>query len=456
MAKTKSVFVCQNCGSESPKWIGKCYSCGEWNTYVEELAVTGKSKDKIRSLGGEPLRQKPVPVSSVTVDQVPRINTGIDELNRVLGGGMVPGSLVLLGGEPGIGKSTLVLQMAMKLTQHTILYVSGEESAQQIKLRANRLGDETGDHCYIVSETSLERILTHIENVKPGLVVIDSVQTLEREGIESAPGSVSQIRECTAVVLRIAKEQNIPVLLIGHINKEGHLAGPKVLEHMVDVVLQFEGDRHYMYRILRSVKNRFGSTSEIGIFEMQSYGLREVTNPSEMLLAHHDEEMSGIAIAAGMEGIRPFLIEVQALASTAAYGTPQRSSTGFDLRRLNMLLAVLEKRAGFKLAAKDVFLNIAGGLKVSDPGIDLSVVSAVLSSNTDLNVPGRICLTGEVGLSGEIRPVTRIEQRVSEAQKLGFETIIVPRYNRGVNFDAFEIKVVQAGKIEEAFRYLFS
>ncbi len=455
MAKTKSVFVCQNCGSESPKWIGKCYACGEWNTYVEELAVTGKSKETLRSLGGGQVRQKPVPVSSVTVDRVPRIDTGINEFNRVLGGGIVPGTLILLGGEPGIGKSTLVLQMAMKLTQHTVLYISGEESPQQIKLRANRLGDEEGDHCYIVSETSLERILTHIENVKPGLVVIDSVQTLEREGVESAPGSVSQIRECTAVVLRIAKEQNLPVLLIGHINKEGHLAGPKVLEHMVDVVLQFEGDRHYMYRILRSVKNRFGSTSEIGIFEMQSYGLREVTNPSEMLLAHHDEEMSGIAIAAALEGIRPFLIEVQALASTAAYGTPQRSSTGFDLRRLNMLLAVLEKRAGFKLAAKDVFLNIAGGLKVSDPAIDLAVVSAVLSSNTDLNIPKQVCVTGEVGLSGEIRPVTRIEQRISEAQKLGFKTIVVPRYNRGVNFDAFNIKIIQAGKIEEAFRFLF-
>ncbi|WP_462318357.1 DNA repair protein RadA [Marinilabilia sp.] len=456
MAKTKTVFVCQNCGAESPKWVGKCYACGEWNTYVEEVAITGKTKDKrlTLSLGSE--KQKPQSVSSVKVSDVPRINTEIEEFNRVLGGGMVPGSLVLLGGEPGIGKSTLVLQMAMQLTSRKILYVSGEESPQQIKLRADRLSNLNGEHCLLVGETSLEQILVHIENENPGFVVIDSIQTMERETIDSAPGSVSQIRECTAAVLKVAKEKNIPVLLIGHINKEGSLAGPKVLEHIVDVVLQFEGDRHYMYRILRSVKNRFGSTSEIGIFEMQSDGLREVSNPSEMLMAHHEEEMSGIAIAAALEGIRPFMIEVQALASTAAYGTPQRSSTGFDLRRLNMLLAVLEKRAGFKLAAKDVFLNIAGGLKVSDPAIDLAVVAAILSSNTDLNVPGDVCLTGEVGLSGEIRPVTRIEQRVSEAEKLGFKSIIVPKYNRGINFDDYNIKVVQASKIEEAFRFLFA
>ncbi|PWE00257.1 DNA repair protein RadA [Marinilabilia rubra] len=456
MAKTKTVFVCQNCGAESPKWVGKCYACGEWNTYVEEVAITGKTKDKrlTLSLGSE--KQKPQTVSSVKVSDIPRIDTRVGELNRVLGGGIVPGSLVLLGGEPGIGKSTLVLQMAMKLTSQKILYISGEESPQQIKLRADRLSDLDGEHCLLVGETSLEQILVHIENENPGFVVIDSIQTMEREAIESAPGSVSQIRECTAAVLKVAKEKNIPVLLIGHINKEGNLAGPKVLEHIVDVVLQFEGDRHYMYRILRSIKNRFGSTSEIGIFEMQSDGLREVSNPSEMLMAHHEEEMSGIAIAATMEGIRPFMIEVQALASTAAYGTPQRSSTGFDLRRLNMLLAVLEKRAGFKLAAKDVFLNIAGGLKVSDPAIDLAVVAAILSSNTDLNVPGDVCLTGEVGLSGEIRPVTRIEQRVSEAEKLGFKSIVVPRYNRGINFEDYNIKVVQASKIEEAFRFLFA
>jgi len=456
MAKTKTVFVCQNCGSESPKWIGKCYSCGEWNTFVEETVITGKAGalKSVGSLSG--VKQKPVPVTEVSVDQLPRIDTGIAEFNRVLGGGMVPGAMVLLGGEPGIGKSTLVLQLAMQLKDTTVLYVSGEESPQQIKLRADRLGKDLGGNCLVVSETSLEHIINHVDNVKPGLLVIDSVQTLEREGVESAPGSVSQIRECTAAILRVAKERDLPVLLIGHITKEGSLAGPKVLEHMVDVVLQFEGDRHYMYRILRSVKNRFGSTSEMGIFEMLGSGLREVTNPSEMLLAHQDGNMSGISIASAIEGMRPFLIEVQALASTAAYGTPQRSSTGFDLRRLNMLLAVLEKRAGFKLAAKDVFLNIAGGLKVSDPAIDLAVVSAVLSSNTDLAIPGSVCLTGEVGLSGEIRPVTRIEQRIGEAEKLGFKTIVIPRYNKGVDFKSYTINVVQVSKIEEAFRHLFA
>ena len=456
MAKSKTAFICQNCGSESPKWIGKCYSCGEWNTFVEELVITGKSSSAGFSSGSDAVKQKPIPVSQVSVDEMPRIDTGITEFNRVLGGGMVPGAMVLLGGEPGIGKSTLVLQMALKMSNLSVLYVSGEESPQQIKLRANRLSSNLGTHCLVVSETSVERIIQHIENAKPGLLIIDSVQTMERDGVESSAGSVSQIRECTATILRVAKEKSLPVLLIGHINKEGSLAGPKVLEHMVDVVLQFEGDRHYMYRILRSMKNRFGSTSEIGIFEMQSDGLREVTNPSEMLLAHHDEPMSGIAIAAAIEGMRPFLIEVQALASTAAYGTPQRSSTGFDLRRLNMLLAVLEKRAGFKLAAKDVFLNIAGGLKVSDPAIDLAVAAAVLSSNTDLAISQGFCVSGEVGLSGEIRPVTRIEQRIAEAEKLGFKTIIVPRYNRGIDFKKFNIKVVQAGKLEEAFRALFS
>ncbi len=456
MSKTKTVFVCQNCGAESPKWVGKCYACNEWNTYVEEISITGNSKDKRLSFSLGKEKHKPVAVSAVVVNDIPRIDTRISEFNRVLGGGMVPGSVILLGGEPGIGKSTLILQMAMQLNTHKILYVSGEESPQQIKLRADRLSDLDGTNCLLVGETSLEQILVHIENENPGFVVIDSIQTIERESIESAPGSVSQIRECTASILKVAKEKNIPVLLIGHINKEGNLAGPKVLEHIVDVVLQFEGDRHYMYRILRAVKNRFGSTSEIGIFEMQSDGLREVSNPSEMLMSQHDEDMSGITISAALEGIRPFMIEVQALASSAAYGTPQRSSTGFDLRRLNMLLAVLEKRAGFKLAAKDVFLNIAGGLKVTDPAIDLAVVASVLSSNTDLNVPKYICLTGEVGLSGEIRPVTRIDQRVREAEKLGFKSIVVPRYSKGINFDGFNIKVIQAGKIEEAFRYLFS
>lgn len=455
MAKTKTTFVCQNCGNESPKWIGKCYSCGEWNTFVEEIAITGKASKGILASSRESA-SKPVGILDISADKMPRIDTTVGELNRVLGGGMVPGSIVLLGGEPGIGKSTLVLQMALQMQKASILYVSGEESPQQIKLRADRINSTLGQNCMIVSETSLERTLVHIENVKPDLVVIDSIQTLEREGIESAPGSVSQIRECTAAILRVAKEKNLPVLLIGHINKEGSLAGPKVLEHMVDVVLQFEGDRQYMYRILRAIKNRFGSTSEIGIFEMLGTGLREVSNPSEMLLAHQNEEMSGIAIASTIEGIRPFLIEVQALASTAAYGTPQRSSTGFDTRRLNMLLAVLEKRAGFKLAAKDVFLNIAGGLRVSDPAIDLAVVSAVLSSNTDIAISQEIALTGEVGLSGEIRPVTRIEQRISEAEKLGFKSIIIPKYNKGIDFKKFDIQIFQASKIEESFRKLFA
>lgn len=456
MAKSTTIYVCQNCGAEFPKWMGKCSVCGEWNTLTEEVTITGKNKTSGRIAPHSTGRHKPLPVSSVSVEDVPRIDTCIGELNRVLGGGLVPGSLVLLGGEPGIGKSTLVLQMALKLFSKKILYVSGEESPRQIKLRAERLSNVDGDHCFLVGETSLEQTIVHIENINPDLVIIDSIQTMEREALESIPGSVSQIRECTVSILRVAKEKNIPVLLIGHINKEGSLAGPKVLEHIVDVVLQFEGDGQNMYRILRAIKNRFGSTSEIGIFEMHGEGLREVINPSEMLLGHHEEELSGIAIAAALEGIRPFLIEVQALASTAAYGTPQRTSTGFDLRRLNMLLAVLEKRAGFKLAAKDVFLNIAGGFKVSDPAVDLAVVASILSSNTDLVIPHKICLTGEVGLSGEIRPVGRIEQRVTEAEKLGFESIVVPRYQRGVNFEKFNIKVIQTAKIEEAFRFLFS
>ena len=455
MTKNKTVFVCRSCGSESPKWIGKCYSCGEWNTYVEEVVMTGKSKNTIGKKDTFSINRKPIPISQVSVDELPRIDTGIAEFNRVLGGGLVPGSLVLIGGEPGIGKSTLVLQMALQLKERSILYVSGEESPQQLKLRADRLSGNKIENCFVLGETLMEKIINHTENINPDLLIIDSVQTLEREDMESTAGSISQIRECTAMIMRLAKEKNLPVILIGHINKEGNLAGPKILEHIVDVVLQFEGDRHYMYRILRSIKNRYGSTSEIGIFEMLSSGLREVSNPSEMLLSHHTENMSGIAIAGAIEGTRPFLIEVQALVSTAAYGMPQRSSTGFDSRRLNMLLAVLEKRAGFKLAAKDVFLNIAGGLKIVDPAIDLSVTTAILSSNTDLVVPQDICLTGEVGLSGEIRPITRIEQRIAEAEKLGFKTIIVPKYYKGIDFGKFKIKIFQAGKLEEAFRYLF-
>ncbi len=454
MAKTKSVFVCQSCGTESPKWIGKCNSCGQWNTFVEELIVkTTKNSSAQSFLQIE--SAKPELIKDIETSDLPRINTSNKELDRVLGGGMVPGSLILVGGEPGIGKSTLVLQMALKVQSRKVLYVSGEESPQQIKLRAERI-HKGGENCLVVSETSMEKIVGHIKNVTPDLLVIDSIQTINSENIDSLPGSVSQIRECTGTILRIAKEKNLPVILIGHINKEGSLAGPKVLEHMVDVVLQFEGDRNHMYRILRSIKNRFGSTAEIGIFEMLGDGLREVVNPSELLLSHYNENLSGVSIAAAIEGMRPFLIEVQALVSTAAYGTPQRSSTGFDLRRLNMLLAVLEKRAGFKLAVKDVFLNIAGGIKVNDPSIDLAVVCAILSSNIDIPLSHKVCVAGEVGLSGEIRPVTRIEQRIGEAAKLGFDQIIIPKFNKGLDLKKFDIDIVQVSKLEEAFKLLFA
>ncbi len=455
MAKAKSVFVCQNCGTESPKWVGKCNACGQWNTYVEELVVKSTGKKSVANNFFETVSSKPEPIHKVEVAELPRIYTSNTELDRVLGGGMVPGSLILVGGEPGIGKSTLVLQMALRINSRKVLYVSGEESPQQIKLRADRI-HQGSENCLVVSETSLEKVLGHIKNVNPDLLVVDSIQTLSSENMDSLPGSVSQIRECTGAILRVAKEQNLPVILIGHINKEGNLAGPKVLEHMVDVVLQFEGDRNHMYRILRSIKNRFGSTAEIGIFEMLGDGLREVTNPSELLLSHHHENLSGVAIAAAIEGMRPFLIETQALVSTAAYGTPQRSATGFDLRRLNMLLAVLEKRAGFKLAVKDVFLNIAGGIKVNDPSIDLAVASAILSSNIDIPVSPKICMAGEIGLSGEIRPVTRIEQRIAEASKLGFEQIIIPRFTKGVDLSKFDINILQVTKLEEAFKSLFA
>jgi DNA repair protein RadA/Sms len=456
MAKQKSVFVCTSCGCESPKWVGKCYACGEWNTFQEELAIKDDKTSFRSTIVGSSSQNRPIPVSQVSVADLPRIDTGNQELNRVLGGGLVPGSLVLIGGEPGIGKSTLVLQTALGLKDIKVLYVSGEESPQQIKLRAERILVGGTDNCLLVSEIQVEKIITHIENTAPGLLIIDSVQTLETSYLESTPGSISQIRESTALILKVAKEKNLPVLLIGHITKEGSLAGPKVLEHMVDVVLQFEGDRNYMYRILRSIKNRFGSTAEMGIFEMESSGLREVSNPSELLLTQHDESLSGIGIAAAIEGLRPFLIEVQALASTAAYGNPQRSATGFDLRRLNMLLAVLEKRAGFKLSAKDVFFNVAGGIKVNDPAIDLAVVTAILSSNIDIAVNVGVCLAGEVGLSGEIRPVTRIEQRIGEAAKLGFKQIIIPKMNKGLDFSKFDIRIHQVSKIDEAFRLLFS
>ncbi|MBR0503456.1 MAG: DNA repair protein RadA [Paludibacteraceae bacterium] len=453
MAKTKSVYVCQNCGAEAAKWVGKCPACGEWNTYVEE--IIRKEKPSTVATGFiSPENVKPQRIQEVVATEEVRDDTGNNEFNRVLGGGIVPGSLTLIGGEPGIGKSTLVLQIVLNIQGKRTLYVSGEESTKQLKLRADRLNVPNNPDCFIVSETSLEQIFVHIQNVKPDLVIIDSIQTISTEMAESSPGSVSQVRECSAALLKFAKESNIPVILIGHINKEGNIAGPKVLEHIVDTVLQFEGDQHYMYRILRSIKNRFGSTAELGIYEMQQSGLREVSNPSEMLLSNNHEGLSGTAIGAAIEGIRPFLIETQALVSTAAYGTPQRSATGFDIRRLNMLLAVLEKRVGFKLAQKDVYLNIAGGLKINDPAIDLAIISAILSSNMDIAIDEQTCLAGEVGLSGEIRPINRIEQRISEAEKLGFKRIIIPEY-KNISIKNRSIEVCFARKVEEAFKYLF-
>ena len=454
MAKTKTVYVCQQCGNDSPKWIGKCPSCGEWNTYVEEV-IAKETRQSIQLAGLEIVKEKPVLISEVETTQEIRINTRSNELNRVLGGGLVPGSLVLIGGEPGIGKSTLVLQVVLNMQGLKTLYISGEESVKQIKLRAERLNSQSAE-CLVLSETSLEQIFVHIKNTQPDLVIVDSIQTVSTETIESSPGSVSQVRECAAALLKFCKTSATPVLLIGHINKEGSIAGPKVLEHIVDTVLQFEGDQHYMYRILRPIKNRFGSTSELGIFEMRQDGLREVSNPSELLLSQNHEGLSGIAIASAVEGIRPFLIEVQALVSSAAYGTPQRSCTGFDLRRLNMLLAVLEKRAGFKLAQKDVFLNIAGGIKVNDPAIDLAVISAILSSNVDIAIEKQVCMAGEVGLSGEIRPINRLEQRIREAEKLGFKKMIIPRVDlRGLHISNLSIELLQVSKVEDAFRILF-
>lgn len=451
--KLKTVYICQNCGTQSPKWVGKCNSCGEWNSFVEEVVEKSPKKTGIVSSN---IAIKPLKLHEIKAEEHRRLDTRNAELNRVLGGGLVPGSLVLIGGEPGIGKSTLVLQVALNLNTKNILYVSGEESAQQIKLRADRLENVKSD-CLLLSETSLEKIFLTLENVKPDILVVDSIQTISTDSIESAPGSVSQIRECTSRLLRYAKENSVPVLLIGHITKDGHLAGPKVLEHIVDTVLQFEGDQNYMYRILRSVKNRFGSTSEIGIYEMKQSGLREVSNPSELLLSNNDDDLSGGAVAATIEGVRPILIETQALVSSAAYGTPQRSATGFDTRRMNMLLAVLEKRVGFRLAVKDVFLNIAGGIKVNDPAIDLAVIISVLSSNVDIAVPKNVCFAGEVGLSGEIRPVARVEQRIGEAEKLGFKAIFVPKNNlKGVDLSRFNIKVLQVSKVSEVFKRLFS
>lgn len=453
MAKTKSVFVCQNCGVESAKWIGKCTACGEWNSFVEEVIVTGKKIADVPIYGETP--SKPQQLSDIVLKPEIRMNSGNSELDRVLGGGVVPGSLVLVGGDPGIGKSTLVLQVALTLSNKTILYVSGEESLQQLKMRAMRVGLE-GSECLFMSETSMEKIINQAQQNSPDLLIIDSIQTMVTDRVESSPGSVGQVRECASVILKYAKATQTPVILIGHINKEGSLAGPKVLEHMVDTVLQFEGDKNYMYRILRSIKNRFGSTSELGIFEMRQDGLREVLNPSELLLSSDHEGLSGVAIAAAVEGMRPFLIEVQSLVSSAVYGTPQRSSTGFDLRRMNMLLAVLEKRMGFKLGTRDVFLNIAGGIKVSDPGIDLAVLSAVLSSSIDKAARVRTAVTGEVGLSGEVRSVSRIDQRIAEAEKLGFDQIIIPKSNmKGLTYQAKSIKIIPVQLVKEAFQALF-
>lgn len=453
--KTKSMWFCSECGADSPKWLGRCPACGAWNTLVEEKVNVKNSKSVTLSQRN---LSRPQKVSEIEVVEEPRIKMPSKELNRVLGGGLVAGSLVLIGGEPGIGKSTLVLQNILSIRSKRILYVSGEECAVQLKMRADRIG-RVCDNVLIACETSLDNIMQHIENVKPEIIVIDSIQTIASDDIESSAGSVSQVRECSARLLKYAKESGVPVILIGHINKEGSIAGPKVLEHIVDAVLQFEGDCHYMYRILRSIKNRFGSTSELGIYEMGQKGLREVTNPSEMLLSHDDsdEDFSGRAIGITLEGIRPFLIEAQALVSTAAYGTPQRTVTGFDSKRMNMLLAVLEKRVGFKLAQKDVFLNIAGGLKVNDTALDLPVICAILSSNVDMAIPKGTCMSGEVGLSGEIRQVTRIEQRISEAEKLGMKTIIIPKFNlKGIDKSEFKIQIKEVSKVEEAFRLLFA
>jgi DNA repair protein RadA/Sms len=454
MAKTKTVYVCQNCGADSPKWIGKCNSCGQWNTYVEEI-LTKKTGSSVFSSQNEPARVEKL--KDISVQNISRINTLDDEFNRVLGGGIVPGSLILLGGEPGIGKSTLVLQLALKLSHLKVLYVSGEESGQQLRLRAERLGGgkAMGD-MLVYTETSLQNILSLSNHEKPELIIIDSIQTLSSETIESSQGSVSQVRECAASLLKYAKETHTPVILIGHITKDGSIAGPKVLEHIVDVVLQFEGDTHHMYRILRSIKNRFGSTYEIGVYEMLGNGLKEISNPSEIFIGRNLEKLSGVSVAATMEGIRPLLIEVQALVSTAAYGTPQRSGTGFDLRRLNMLLAVLEKRANFKLISKDVFLNIAGGIRVDDPASDLGVICAILSSTVDIAVDNQFCFAGEISLSGEIRPVSRVEQRISEAEKLGFKRMVISEYSKkGIDFKRYNMEITFVSKVQQIPKILF-
>jgi DNA repair protein RadA/Sms len=454
MAKSRTLYICQSCGNQSPKWLGKCPVCGEWNTYVEE--VINRDEEKSKERGFSPKSDvKPVALQDISESHTVRLITHDSELDRVLGGGIVPGSLVLIGGEPGIGKSTLMLQLAAGLEGKTILYVSGEESDRQIKMRADRMNVSNKD-CYVLTETNTQAIFNHANALEPDVIIIDSVQTLHSVYIDSTPGSISQIRECTGEVQRFAKETHIPIFLIGHITKDGSIAGPKTLEHIVDTVLQFEGDRNYTYRILRTIKNRFGSTSEIGIYEMQGSGLRPVLNPSEILLTHREEQPSGIAIAAMIEGMRPFLIETQALVTPAFYGTPQRSSTGFDVKRMGMLLAVLEKRAGFRFGTKDVFLNIAGGIYVDDPAIDLGIVSALISSYEDKAIPAKIAFAAEVGLSGEIRAVNRIEQRIAEADKLGFDKIFISKYNlKAVDMSKVNIEVVSISKIQQLVAHLF-
>ena len=462
MAKDKIAYVCSNCGQESAKWVGKCPSCGQWNTF-SEIRISGETGSMAAKQAAANVHKamshsgaRPMLLRDISSKDEPRIDTHDTELNRVLGGGLVKGSIVLLGGEPGIGKSTLTLQTILNMPEKRILYVSGEESAHQLKMRAERISKELTDNVMILCETSLDDIFRHISDVKPEFVVIDSIQTISTADVDSSPGSLSQVRECASALLRFAKSSGVPVLLIGHITKEGTLAGPKILEHIVDTVIQFEGDNHYMYRILRSTKNRFGSTSELGIYEMQQKGLRQVSNPSELLLSQDHAGLSGIAISSAIEGVRPFLVETQALVSTAAYGTPQRSATGFDQRRLNMLLAVLEKRVGFKLVQKDVFINIAGGLRVTDLAMDLSVIAAVLSSNVDTAIETGWCMAGEVGLSGEVRPVSRIAQRIAEAEKLGFKDMIIPALNvQGLNTKKYNITLHPVRKVEEALRCLF-
>jgi len=479
MAKSKIAYFCQSCGFESAKWLGKCPSCQQWNTFVEEIIEKDNKSipDWKASSTSTQRASKPIQIPDITFTEEQRMLTPDKEFNRVLGGGIVAGSLVLIGGEPGIGKSTLMLQLALSMPNIKVLYISGEESERQIKMRAERLEGshesgvlsresgalKFGRGCYVLTETSTQNIFKQIEQLQPDLVVVDSIQTLYSSHIESTPGSVSQVRECTAELLRFAKESSTPVFLIGHITKDGMIAGPKILEHMVDTVLQFEGDRHHVYRILRAVKNRFGSASELGIYEMLGEGLREVSNPSEILLSQRDEPLSGITISATLEGMRPMLIETQALVSPSPYGTPQRTATGFDTRRMSMLLAVLEKRCGFKLGAKDVFLNITGGIRVEDPAIDLGLAAAIISSNEDIPIPFKTCFAGEIGLSGEIRAVNRVEQRIAEAQKLGFEQIFISKYNmpsggkdkKRIDLSRYTIEVKTVGNIEEVFGLLF-